>query len=109
MGLGGAGRPGFPERNVSGASPIGGVTHPRLPQTWHGEITPLPRPGCHIVRWQPKGYEQMFRTHHGILTLLYLAGALSFAYYDLLVRANSDLGSLIAYGAAWPLHVWNLV
>jgi hypothetical protein len=51
----------------------------------------------------------MFRTHHGILTLLYLAGAFGFAYYDLLVRANGDLGSLIAYGAAWPLHLWSLV
>ncbi len=51
----------------------------------------------------------MFKTHHGIATLLYLAGALSFSYYDLLVQANSDLGSVIAYGASWPLHVWNLV
>ena len=51
----------------------------------------------------------MFRTHHGILTLFYLAGALGFAYYDLLVRANGNLGSVIAYGAAWPLYVWSLV
>ncbi len=49
----------------------------------------------------------MFRIHHGILTLIYMAGALAFAYYDLLIRANDDLGSVIAYGAAWPLHVWS--
>ena len=49
----------------------------------------------------------MFRIHNGILTLVYLAGALSFAYYDLLFRDNGDLGSVIAYGAAWPLHVWS--
>ncbi len=49
----------------------------------------------------------MLRFGNGILMLTYLAGALGFAYYDLLIRANGDLGSLIVYSAAWPIHVWN--
>lgn len=49
----------------------------------------------------------MLRFNSGILTLVYFSGAVGFAYYDLLIRANGDLSSLIAYGAAWPLHVWS--
>ena len=49
----------------------------------------------------------MLRIPSGILTHIYLAGAFGFAYYDFLIRANSDLGSLIVYSAAWPLHVWS--
>ena len=50
----------------------------------------------------------MIRTHNAIVTLAYLSGAIGFAYYDLLIRANGDLGSVIAYGASWPLHLLGL-
>ncbi len=48
----------------------------------------------------------MFKLHYGIAALTYMSIALGFAYYDYLIRANGDLGSLIAYGATWPLHLW---
>ena len=50
----------------------------------------------------------MYRTQSGILALTYLAGAFGVAFYDMVVRANWDAGSLIATGAAWPLRVLGL-
>ena len=50
----------------------------------------------------------MFGIHNGILALTYVIGANGFAYYDLLVRDNPSLESVIAYGATWPLHVFSL-
>ena len=84
-----------------------GVTHPP-PATAFPQITHTNAPPGLSHCWrQPKGYERMLRIGNGILMLTYLAGAVSFAYYDLLIRANSDLGSLIIYSAAWPIHVWS--
>jgi len=50
----------------------------------------------------------MFRTHNGILALTYVIGAVGFTYYDMLIRANPNLESVIAYGANWPLRVFSL-
>ncbi len=50
----------------------------------------------------------MLRTQNSILAVAYLVGAIGFAYYDLLVRANPDLESVIGYGASWPLRVFSL-
>ena len=68
----------------------------------------MPPPGSHIQGWQPVGHERMLRTQNGILALTYLVGAIGFAHYDLLVRANSNLESVIGYGASWPLRVLSL-
>ena len=47
----------------------------------------------------------MLRAQNGILALTYLVGAIGFAHYDLLVRANPNLESVIGHGATWPLRV----
>ena len=50
----------------------------------------------------------MFRTQSGILALTYVIGAVGFIYYDMLIRANPNLETVIGYGATWPLRVFNL-
>ncbi len=50
----------------------------------------------------------MLRIQNGILTLTYVVGAFGFATYDMVIRANPDLESVIGYGASWPLRVFNL-
>ncbi len=61
------------------------------------------------VRDKQAGYEQMYRTQSGVAAVTYLAGAFWFAYYDMLVRANWNLESVIGYGATWPLQLLGLV
>jgi hypothetical protein len=68
----------------------------------------MPPSGCHLHGWQPKGYQRMLRTQNGLLALTYLLGAIGFAYYDMLIRANPDLESVIGYGATWPLRLFSL-
>lgn len=50
----------------------------------------------------------MSTTLNGLLALTYLLGAIGFATYDLLIRANPNLESVIGYGATWPLRVLSL-
>jgi len=50
----------------------------------------------------------MLRFQNGILALTYALGAVGFAYYDMLIRANPNLESVVKYGATWPLRVFNL-
>jgi hypothetical protein len=50
----------------------------------------------------------MLKTQNGILAVTYLLGAVGFAHYDMLIRANPNLESVIAYGATWPLRVFSL-
>ncbi len=51
----------------------------------------------------------MYRTQSGVVAVTYLAGAFGFAYYDMLVRGNWNLESVIGYGATWPLRLLSLV
>ncbi len=50
----------------------------------------------------------MFRTQNSIMVFTYVIGAVGFAYYDMLIRANPNLESVIGYGASWPLRVFSL-
>ena len=50
----------------------------------------------------------MLRFQSGLLALTYALGAVGFAHYDMLIRANPNLESVIAYGATWPLRVFSL-
>jgi hypothetical protein len=68
----------------------------------------MPPPGCHVHGWQPVGHKRMFRTHNGILALTYVVGAVGFTYYDMLIRANPNLESVVKYGATWPLRVFSM-
>ena len=77
-------------------------------QIWRRNLTPMPPPGCHIQGWQPVGHKQMLKTQNGILAVTYLLGAVGFAHYDMLIRANPNLESVIGYGATWPLRVFGL-
>jgi hypothetical protein len=51
----------------------------------------------------------MYRTQRGVAAIAYLAGAFGFAYYDMLVRADWNLESVIGYSATWPLRLLSLV
>ncbi len=62
-----------------------------------------------MVRDNQTGHEQMYRTQRGVAAVAYLAGAFGFAYYDMLVRANWHVVSVIEYGATWPLRLLSLV
>ncbi len=50
----------------------------------------------------------MLGIRNGILALTYLAGANVFAYYDVVIRANPNLESVIQHSATWPLRVFSL-
>ncbi len=50
----------------------------------------------------------MYRTQRGVAVRVYLAGAFWFAYYDMLVRTDWNLESVIVYGATWPLRLLSL-
>ncbi len=51
----------------------------------------------------------MYRTQRGVATVAYLAGVFGFAYYDMLIRADWNLESVIGYSATWPLRLLGLV
>ncbi len=51
----------------------------------------------------------MYRTLRGVTAVAYMAGAFGFAYYDMLVRADWHVVSVIEFGATWPLRLFSLV
>ncbi len=51
----------------------------------------------------------MYRTLRGVTAVAYMAGAFGFAYYDMLVRADWHVVSVIEYGATWPLRLLSAV
>ena len=51
----------------------------------------------------------MYRTQRGVAAVAYLAGVFGFAYYDMVIRADWNLVSVIEYGATWPLRLLNLI
>ncbi len=68
-----------------------------------------PTCGATFIRDKQTGHGQMYRTQRGVAVVVYLAGAFWFAYYDMLVRADWNLESVIGYGATWPLRLLSLV
>ena len=51
----------------------------------------------------------MYRTQRGVVAAAYLAGVFGFAYYDMVIRADWNLVSIIEYSATWPLRLLSLV
>ncbi len=69
----------------------------------------LPAVPHSLVRDNQAEHGQMYRTQRGVAAVVYLAGAFWFAYYDMLVRADWNLESVIGCGVTWPLRLLSLV